>query len=294
MVISRTPRLHITGVRALAIWLAVLGSVAPSLAAGVACRRWFSPYRFRLPPRERVWLNTARREYVSSLDNGMVALYRWGRKGPRVLLMHGWNGRATQLCSFIEPLLQAGYQVIAFDAPAHGHSPGKRTDLIEIAHALRSVSVRFGPFEGIIGHSFGVAVTAYALRHLGVAAHRVVALSPPGRMPYLFNSFCELVQLPPRAREAFEERVKERFGKDVWEQLSPEANVELLENIPALLIHDNEDREVTPGQAEILHQAWPGSHLLRTNGLGHRRILRDPAVIAHTVRFLQRGELPEQ
>ncbi|MGM0680146.1 MAG: alpha/beta fold hydrolase [Pseudomonadota bacterium] len=293
MGISRTPRLYTSGVRALATWLVILGRVAPSLAAGVACRRWFSPYRFRLPPRERVWLNAARREYVSSLDNGMVALYRWGHKGPRVLLVHGWNGRATQLCGFIEPLLQAGYQVIAFDAPAHGHSPGKRTDLIEIAHALRSVSVRFGPFEGVIAHSFGMAVTAYALRHLGVATHRVVGISPPGRMPYLFNRFCELLHLPHRAREAFEEQVMARFGKDVWEQLSPEANVELLENIPALLIHDNDDCEVTPGQAEILHQAWPGSHLLRTAGLGHRRILRDPAVIAHTVRFFQRGQIPE-
>ena len=113
-------------------------------------------------------------------------------------------------------------------------------------------------------------------------------------MPYLFNSFCELLRLPPRAREAFEEQVMARFGKEVWEQLSPEANVELLDNIPALLIHDNDDREVTASQAEILHQAWPGSHLLRTDGLGHRRILRDPAVIAHTVRFFQRGELPEQ
>ncbi|MFP3873209.1 MAG: alpha/beta fold hydrolase [Thiohalophilus sp.] len=293
MVISRTPRLHITGVRALAAWLALLGSVAPSLAGELACRRWFAPYRFRRPPRERVWLNAARREYVSCLDNGMVALYRWGHKGPRVLLMHGWNGRATQLSAFIEPLLQAGYQVIAFDAPAHGLSPGKRTDLIEIAHAMRSVSVRFGPFEGIIAHSFGVAATTYALRHLGVATRRVVGVSPPGRMPYLFHSFCELLRLSLRAREAFEARVMERFGKDVWEQLSPEANVELLENIPALLIHDNDDREVTPTQAEILHQAWPGSHLLRTDGLGHRRILRDPAVIAHTVRFLQRGQIPE-
>lgn len=293
MVISRTLRLHVTGVRAQAAWLALLGSVAPSLAGELACRRWFAPYRFRRPPRERVWLNSAQREYVACHEDCTVTLYRWGRKGPRVLLMHGWNGRATQLSAFIEPLLQAGYQVIAFDAPAHGNSPGKRTDLIEIAHALRSVSVRYGPFEGIIAHSFGVAVTTYALRHLGVAAHRVVGLSPPGRMPYLFNNFCELLRLPRRAREAFEQRVMERFGKDVWEQLSPEANVELLENVPGLLIHDNDDREVTPSQAEILHQAWPGSHLLRTDGLGHRRILRAPVVIAHTVRFLQRGQIPE-
>jgi pimeloyl-ACP methyl ester carboxylesterase len=121
----------------------------------------------------------------------------------------------------------------------------------------------------------------------------VVGISPPGRMPYLFNRYCELLRLPSRAREAFEARVMEQFGRDVWEQLSPEANVELLDNVPALLIHDNQDKEVTPGQAEILHQAWPGSRLLRTDGLGHRRILQDPSVIASTVRFMQRGEIPK-
>jgi pimeloyl-ACP methyl ester carboxylesterase len=280
------------GMRMLAAGLAMLGSVAPGLAASVACRRWFAPHRFGLPPRERVWLEAARRDYITSPDNTLVAVYRWGNEGPRVLLVHGWNGRATQLCSFIEPLLQAGYQVIAFDAPAHGRSPGQRTNLIEIAHALRAVAVRFGPFEGIIGHSFGVAAATYALRHLGVATRRFVGLSPPGRMPYLFNCFCDLLRLPARAREAFEARVMEQFGEDVWEQLSPEANVELLGNVPALLIHDNQDNEVTPSQAEILHQAWPDSRLLRTDGLGHRRILRDPHVVAHAVRFLQRGEIP--
>lgn len=281
-----------TGVRALAASLCMLGCVAPGLAGELACRRWLAPSRFRLPPREKVWLNSARREYISSLDNGMVALYRWGHRGPRVLLMHGWNGRATQLSSFIEPLLQAGYQVIAFDAPAHGRSPGKRTDLVEIAHALRTVSVRYGPFEGIIAHSFGVAVTTYAMRHLGVATRRVIGLSPPGRMPYLFNRFCDMLHLPARARAAFEARLIDRFGRDVWEQLSPEANVELLGDIPALLIHDQDDTDVTASQAEILHQAWDGSRLLRTRGLGHRRILRDPGVIANAVRFIQRGEIP--
>ncbi len=282
------------GMRAVMAWLGVLGSVAPGLAGRAAYRLWFSPRRFRTPQRERLWLKAAQRQYLDTPDNGEVAVYQWGRTGPRILLVHGWNGRATQLGTFIEPLNEAGYKVLAFDCPAHGHSPGKQTNLIEIAHALRAVSARFGPLEGIIAHSFGVAVTAYALRHLGVGARRVVCLSPPGRMQYLFNKFCDMVRLPVRAREAFELEVRENFGEDVWEQLSPEANVELLEDVPALLIHDEHDRDVTLSQAEILHEAWPGARLLRTSGLGHRKILRDPEVIAHTVRFLQRGHVPER
>jgi hypothetical protein len=32
--------------------------------------------------------------------------------------------------------------------------------------------------------------------------------------------------------------------------------------------------------------AWPGAELVTTEGLGHRRILRDPAVVARVTDFL--------
>jgi pimeloyl-ACP methyl ester carboxylesterase len=52
-----------------------------------------------------------------------------------------------------------------------------------------------------------------------------------------------------------------------------------------LIIHDRSDREVPFLSAQGLHRAWAGSELLATEGLGHRRLLADRAVVERAVRF---------
>jgi len=292
MLMSRQNQVYPIALRAMAAWFSMLGSIAPGLAARLAYHMWFTPHRLRTPSREKPWFQTARRQFINVNKHCELAVYQWGEEGPRILLMHGWNGRATQLGAFIEPLVSAGYQVLAFDCPAHGYSSGRQTNLFDIAHALHAVSARFGPFEGIIAHSFGVAVSVYAMRHLGVATRRIVCLSPPGRISYLFNQFCEMLHLPLRTRASLERRMLKNFGRDIWEQISPDANAELLDDVQALLIHDDQDRDVSLNQGRILRESWPGARLLRTSGLGHRQILRDPEVIDTTLQFLQNGQYP--
>jgi len=48
---------------------------------------------------------------------------------------------------------------------------------------------------------------------------------------------------------------------------------------PVLLIHDTSDKEIPFAEALRLQQAMPTAILYQTQGLGHRRVLRDPAVI---------------
>jgi pimeloyl-ACP methyl ester carboxylesterase len=59
-----------------------------------------------------------------------------------------------------------------------------------------------------------------------------------------------------------------------------------------LVVHDREDREVPIRHADRLAAAWPNARLVATDGLGHRRILRDAAVIAETVAFASHGVRP--
>ena len=55
------------------------------------------------------------------------------------------------------------------------------------------------------------------------------------------------------------------------------------------MIHDRDDREVGFEHGERLASAWPNAQLLETHGLGHRRVLRDPAVLAAAVDMLRVG-----
>lgn len=58
---------------------------------------------------------------------------------------------------------------------------------------------------------------------------------------------------------------------------------------PALLIHDQQDREVSPDCALEYAAGWRDAKLMSTRGLGHVRILRDAGVIAEVIRFIGVG-----
>src|SRR5215813_10059116 len=80
-----------------------------------------------------------------------IATWRWGaHDAPAVILAHGWGGYAAQMRAFVYPLLSAGYQVIAYDQPAHGVSEGKLTGLPDFADVLAEVAWHHGGVEGIV------------------------------------------------------------------------------------------------------------------------------------------------
>ena len=125
-------------------------------------RLWFRSQRYPEPAREQEWLASAQRlEFVHR--GRPLAVYSWG-EGPTVLLVHGWHGRGTQLGAFAAPLVSAGYRVVAFDAPAHGRTPGHATDLPEVSGTLLAVANAFPPLHGVTAHSFGTVRTLVAIR----------------------------------------------------------------------------------------------------------------------------------
>jgi pimeloyl-ACP methyl ester carboxylesterase len=243
---------------------------------------WFRTQRFPEPAREQEWLASAER---LTLTHGgrPLAVYRWGA-GPTVLLVHGWHGRGTQLGAFVAPLVAAGFRVVAFDAPAHGRTPGRATNLPEVSEALSQVAAAFPPLHGVIAHSFGAASTLHAISQ-GLAPRRVVTLSSPASIEFLLDSFAAQLELPDAVMNVHRRMLVQRFGADVWRRLSPTENARGL-NIPALLVHDVDDHDVPWQQGEILARTWPGATSLQTQGLGHRRILRDPDVVTRSVAFM--------
>ncbi len=104
--------------RALRCGFGLLDKTAPQLGARWAYWLWFRTYRFPESKREQRYRAAAER--IPFEHRGKpLAVYAWG-EGPTVLLAHGWNGRATQFWSFIDPLVDAGFRALSFDMPAHG------------------------------------------------------------------------------------------------------------------------------------------------------------------------------
>lgn len=262
-----------------------IGPYLPGLAGRWAYRLWFSTRRSPEPPRETHWRMQARSDRLPWRDTAL-ARYSWGAPdAPTVLLIHGWNGRGTQLGAFVEPLLHAGYRVETFDAPGHGRSPGSCTNIFEYADAIQTLAQASAPVAGAIAHSFGVPATARAVQQ-GLQLPRLVAIAAPASAEFLLRRFAHLLGIPDSVIAAMRARIERNFGMDIFARLSTEAML-AGQSLPGLIIHDRGDRDVPGTHAERLHQAWPGVQLLLTEGLGHRRILRDQTVIAAAVGFLR-------
>ncbi|HET6232304.1 MAG TPA: alpha/beta fold hydrolase [Longimicrobiaceae bacterium] len=259
--------------------LRAIGYVAPGTAARLALRLFSSPRRHARPEREREVMVTGR---PFTVGPGLSAT-EWGA-GPAVLLVHGWEGRGTQLGAFVQPLVDAGRRVIALDGPAHGDSPGRGTDLLKYADALRDIGRELGPLDGVVAHSFGVAATVHAMAD-GLDVAKVVMIAGPSSVHDVLSRYEAMMGLTPAVARRFRELATRRVGRNAHELHVGEA-ARGLGKVRALIVHDPEDAEVPYADALELSAAWPGARLLTVHGEGHRRILRAPEVVRAAVAFL--------
>lgn len=282
----RKPPLQLEMLR---LFFKIFGSLFPRLAGWLAYRLWFGTRRFPMPKREQDWLKSAKSEAMY-IDGLPVMTHYWENTAdsdaPLVLLVHGWDGRGSQLGAFAEPLLQAGFRVLAYDNPAHGQTPGKTSTLLIHSEVQQALVNKIGPLYAIVAHSFGGMFSAYSLSK-NMQAKKVVCISAPTDFMYLVERYCGILRLPQKVKANIIERINRQFGEDIAQRVSATTTSQVLGHIPALIIHDEDDRDVPITQSENLQQHWPGSQLFRTAGLGHRRILYNPQVIENTVNFLK-------
>jgi len=198
-------------------------------------------------------------------------------------MMHGWEGRATQFGKFIAPLVAAGRQVIALDAPAHGESPGEQATLMEFAMALQEAAVEIRDLESIVGHSMGAAASAIALAQ-GLPAQRAVLIASASSIEDTLLMYADAYGLPHRAARRFVELIGQANGIAAGD-LDISHRVRDLK-IPALIVHDRDDTMVPFADAEAIAREWPGAQLVTTTGLGHWRVLSDARVTQQVAEFL--------
>lgn len=262
------------------LFFAVLGRISPTLAGRLAAKLFVRPRHHRRPDRERTLI--ARGTPVP-LPDGLSAT-AWGA-GPVVLLVHGWEGRGAQLGAFVDPLVAAGYRVVALDGPAHGDSTGTTVTGPEFARALGTAREAIGPLAAIVAHSFGGFTTLLAASR-GLSADRLVVIGAPSSVPEVLREFQELIALPPRAMPAMV-RALERMGGEPMEHFDVSTFVGRLD-AQLLIVHDTDDLEVPYVNGTRLSDLF-GAPLLTTSGFGHRRILFAPDVVAAVVEFVETG-----
>lgn len=264
-----------------------LDRASPRLAAWAVDRMFFTPPRPPIDAAVRARLALA--EALSlSVDGRRLFALRWGA-GPRVALMHGWGGHLGQLLALVDPLVAAGHEVVAFDAPGHGLSGPSRlgyrqSSFVDFAGGLGALSRQPEPLHGLLAHSGGAVAAGLALAE-GVRVERLVLIAPMAHPGRLAGRFAQALGLADRTQALWRERARRRIGLD-WDQLDLPALAGRQRLPPTLVIHDRLDREVAWSEGQDIASRWPGAALHTTAGLGHRRILSDAEVIRQVVAFV--------
>ena len=212
-------------------------------------------------------------------------VYRIPNDGPKVLFVHGWNGRSSQFYRIIELLSDNGYDITAVDLPGHGRSSRSNTNLPEIVDLVSEMMKSRGPYHGVVCHSFGCVAALNSLRH-GAGCEKLVLISTG--MYEAKPTFKGFVGLFGLDAEYYTHRLFDlddsihgvNPGDLGLDQFSAQIETE------TLIVHCEDDKEAVKEIALALHEDMKNSTLYLTEGLKHRRILRDEKVAEMVLNFL--------
>lgn len=261
--------------------------VAPERAVADAVRLFLTPPRRAVRHRDRQFL-AGGQGFVVPVGASRLSAWRFGAPDrPAVILSHGWGGRGAQFQAMVPALLAAGYQAIVFDHAGHGYSEGQQASLVDFARNIAAVTEAIersgGRIAGVVGHSLGAAAIARFLRVTGRSVPSVL-VAPPASLVSYSSWFARKLGLGETLRNRLQLAVESRLGVP-WNELElPQAVASLA--APALVIHDEDDKEVRIDAGLAIARAWPDARFVRTSGLGHNAILRDPQVVRDVVDFI--------
>lgn len=263
-------------------------AIWPTLAHRYFIHIFFTPLNYRQPEKEKEVIKAAKKFSVT-VNNKRVQCYRWGTMGPKVMLVHGWAGRAGQFRAIIPALLAKGFEVFAFDGPAHGASEGKQTNVMEFGSVMQQLIEQEGEFVAVIGHSFGGIAALYAISH-GLNIRRLITISSPTLPSQVIRNFRNAINASEKVEGAIDVYLRKHYNK-TFEDLT--GGIHSVKNLPnpieLFLIQDENDPEVGVENAIEVKKVYPTADILITKGLGHTRILRDDTVISRCVEFVTSG-----
>ena len=261
-----------------------LTALSPFLASRFAAHLFLSPFRYKLPKRERKMDNesTQTRLMVPSMEREIV-LYEYGKSSRKILLVHGWSGRGTQLALMAEDLLKTGYSVVSFDAPAHGKAPGKKTMMPHFVEAIRFIDEHYGPFEAAIAHSLGGMALLRAVKE-DFNTRKLVIIGTANSITRITSEFAENMKMNEEVAAKMKKYFDEKFGADMDTYSGAVSAKDV--DIPTLVVHDENDVDVNVDAAHEIHESLAKSEIFITKGLGHRKILGDEKVIKKITTFL--------
>ncbi len=257
--------------------------ISPVLAEKFARKLFITPIKHKIPKREFLMEAVSQQsKLVVPSINKEIVVYAYGNSNKKILLVHGWSGRGTQLVKIADAFLENGYATISFDAPAHGKSGTKTTLMLEFIESILEVEKQYGPFEFAVGHSLGGMSILNAVKK-GLQIKKAVVIASGNSVINIVNTFTEKIGLPNKVAVLMKNNFEKKYHLEMESFSSYVVAKEV--KIPVLVIHDNDDEDISVSEAYHLAENLTNKEILITNNLGHRKILGDLKVIEKIVEF---------
>lgn len=262
----------------------IIQFISVDLVTKLASMIFTTPIKHKTPNRELAMdKNTTQETIFIPKINKKIVVYHYGNSSRKVLLVHGWSGRGTQLVKFADELIKLGYSTISFDAPAHGKSGTKTTLMPEFIASILELERLHGPFEFAIGHSLGGMALLNSVKQ-GLKLKKLVVIGSGDKIEDILTEYVKKLELKPIVAHKMSELFEKRFGEPMENYAAHLAAKQV--NIPTLVIHDENDYEVPIFCGKNILKHLPKGEIYITQKLGHRKILGDTSVINKTLDFI--------
>lgn len=249
-----------------------------------AIKLFTTPIRHKIPRRELDMDQRSKQTLVPVMAiKKKVMVYEYGESSKKILLVHGWSGRGTQLVRLADELLAQGFSTVSFDAPAHGKSTGSTTLMPEFMATVLQLEQEYGPFEAAIGHSLGSMALLNAVKN-GLKIKKLVLIGTADKIKDILAVFIKKMGLKPMVALKMKEHFENKFGLSLEHFAASEAAKMVL--IPTLVVHDRHDFEVPIACGRAVFDQLQQGVFLETERLGHRKILGDKTVVSKVVDFI--------
>jgi pimeloyl-ACP methyl ester carboxylesterase len=261
-----------------------LQAISTSLTTKFAAKLFTTPIRHKLPKRElHMERESVQKSIMVPAIKKEIVVYEYGKSDKKVLLVHGWSGRGTQLVKIADELLKMGYMTISFDAPAHGKSKGNSSIMIEFIASILELEKQYGSFEYAIGHSLGGMSVLNAIKQ-NFQVKKAVIIGSGDIIQDIIDDFIRKLQLKPEYGIKLRNHFEAKFGGKMDDYSAYKAAEKT--EVPVLIIHDKDDDDVSVKAAYNIQKHLKQSEIMITEGLGHRKILGDEAVLQKIKEFI--------
>lgn len=250
--------------------LKLIEKISPKLTAKLAYYYISNPQVSKFRDFEKPIVNEAKRSFIK-YKHFDIAVYEWGKGDKTALLVHGWEGRASNFGAIIPKLVENGYKVISFDAPSHGNSTKKKASFFDFS-GLIEVFLKKQPYDLIMTHSIGSVMSLLVMNDMEYKGDQMIVLTTPDKFEDYVKFTVSYFGLTHKTKDAFLDLIREKTAYEPLKMNGSDFAKKVHFN-KALFMHDLNDKTFDIENSRRVQKCMKNADFVTLEGTGHFRML---------------------